>query len=83
MAETSSNPGAARSMGPRDFHQIRAVGFDLDHTLAVCRYWNALPSDTTIIEVEPADSEFGWGFSEPVEAAVTVVLERVRTELGI
>ncbi|MFT4866153.1 MAG: hypothetical protein ACI8RE_002350, partial [Ilumatobacter sp.] len=56
---------------------------DLDHTLAVCRYWSALPPDTTIIEVEPADSAFGWGFSESVEAAVTVVLDRVRTELGI
>ena len=56
---------------------------DLDHTLAVCRYWNALPPDTTIIEVEPADREFGWGFSESVEAAVTVVLDRVRTALGI
>ena len=56
---------------------------DLDHTLAVCRYWSALPADTTIIEVEPAETEFGWGFSEPVEAAVPEVLKRVRTELGI
>ena len=55
---------------------------DLDHTLAVCRYWNALPDDTLVIEVEPADSEFGWVFSEPVEFAVAAVLEIVRHEVG-
>lgn len=55
---------------------------DLDHTLAVCRYWNAFPADTIVIEVEPAESEFGWGFSEPVELAVGQVLEIVREEVG-
>ncbi len=55
---------------------------DLDHTLAVCRHWDALPADTVVIEVEPAESEFGWGFSEPVEAAVATVLEMVRREVG-
>lgn len=55
---------------------------DLDHTLAVCRYWNAFPSDTMVIEVEPAESEFGWGFSEPVEAAVATVLDLVREAVG-
>lgn len=61
-----------------------AVGgiIDLDHTLAVCRYWDALPADTTIVEVEPEDREFGWGFSEPVEAAVGVVIELVRDLVG-
>ncbi len=51
---------------------------DLDHTLAVCRYWNAFPPDTMVIEVEPAATEFGWGFSEPVEQAVGTVLGLVR-----
>lgn len=55
---------------------------DLDHTLAVCRYWEAFPADTIVIEVEPAESEFGWGFSEPVELAVAQVLEIVREEVG-
>ncbi len=55
---------------------------DLDHTLAICRYWNALPDDTTVIEVEPARSDFGWEFSEPVEAAVVKVLDRVRELIG-
>lgn len=55
---------------------------DLDHTLAVCRHWDAFPADTIVIEVEPADTEFGWGFSEPVESAVARVLEIVRQEVG-
>lgn len=72
-----------------DVHEVHdrlseSVGgvIDLDHTLAVCRYWEAFPADTIVIEVEPADSEFGWGFSEPVELAVGQVLEIVRHELG-
>jgi hypothetical protein len=28
---------------------------DIDHTLAVARHFGALPSETVIIEVEPAD----------------------------
>ncbi len=61
-----------------------AVGgiIDLDHTLAVCRHWEVLPDDTVVIEVEPADREFGWGFSEPVEEAVGEVLDRVRAMVG-
>lgn len=55
---------------------------DLDHTLAVCRYWGAFPADTIVIEVEPAETEFGWGFSEPVEMAVAQVLEIVQEEVG-
>lgn len=55
---------------------------DLDHTLAVCRYWDAFPADTMVIEVEPAESEFGWGFSEPVENAVGAVLALVREAVG-
>lgn len=61
-----------------------AVGgiVDLDHTLAVCRHWNTLPDDTVVIEVEPAESEFGWGFSQPVEDAVEEVLRMVRHEVS-
>lgn len=54
---------------------------DLDHTLAVCRYWNAFPPDTVVIEVEPADREFGLGFSDEVEATVDQVLTLVRGEI--
>ncbi len=70
---------------PGEVHERlgEAVGgiVDLDHTLAVCRHWNALPDDTVVIEVEPADSGFGWGFSQPVEDAVDEVLGMVRHEV--
>jgi hydrogenase maturation protease len=57
-----------------------AVGgiIDLDHTLAVVRYWQGFPDDTVVIEVEPEDRSFGLGFSEPVAAAVPRVLDLVR-----
>lgn len=71
---------------PDEVHERlgEAVGgiVDLDHTLAVCRHWDALPADTVVIEVEPAESEFGWGFSQPVENAVDEVLEMVRREVS-
>ena len=62
-----------------------AVGgiIDLDHTLAVIRYWKALPDDTVVIEVEPADRSFGLGFSNEVEASVEPILAMVREELGM
>lgn len=55
---------------------------DLDHTLAVVRYWRALPEDTTVIEVEPGDRAFGLGFTPEVEAAVEPILAMVREEVG-
>ena len=71
---------------PDEVHERlgEAVGgiVDLDHTLAVCRHWGALPADTVVIEVEPAESEFGWGFSQPVEDAVDEVLDMVRREVS-
>lgn len=62
-----------------------AVGgiIDLDHTLAIIRYWKALPDDTVVIEVEPGDRSFGLGFSSEVEATVEPVLAMIREELGI
>jgi hydrogenase maturation protease len=62
-----------------------AVGgiIDLDHTLAVARYWKALPEDTTVIEVEPGDRSFGLGFTDEVEAAMDRVFGMVRAELGM
>ena len=54
---------------------------DLDHTLAVVRYWKGFPLDTVVIEVEPADRSFGLGFSDEVEASVDTVLAMVREEV--
>lgn len=61
-----------------------AVGgiIDLDHTLAVVRYWKGFPPDTVVIEVEPADRAFGLGFSTEVESVVDDVLALVRGEVG-
>ncbi len=62
-----------------------AVGgiIDLDHTLAVVRYWKGFPPDTVVIEVEPGDRAFGLGFSDDVEAVVDTVLAMVREEVGV
>lgn len=54
---------------------------DLDHTLAVARYYGEFPARTVIIEVEPEDDTFGLGFSDVVEATVDEVLALVRKEL--
>jgi hydrogenase maturation protease len=71
---------------PAEVHErlAEAVGgiIDLDHTLAVCRHWGVLPDDTVVIEVEPAERDFGWGFSEPVEEAVGTVVAMVREEVS-
>jgi len=71
---------------PEEVHErlAEAVGgiIDLDHTLAVVRHWRALPTDTTVIEVEPEDRSFGLGFSDPVEQAMEEVLRLVREEVG-
>ena len=62
-----------------------AVGgvIDLDHTLAVVRYWKGFPADTVVIEVEPGDRGFGLGFSNEIEASVDQVLALIREELGM
>ena len=61
-----------------------AVGgiIDLDHTLAVVRYWKGFPPDTVVIEVEPGDRAFGLGFSAEIESTVDPVLGMVREEIG-
>lgn len=54
---------------------------DLDHTLAVVRYYGEFPADTVVIEVEPEDDSFGLGFSDAVEATVDEVLTMVKAEV--
>ncbi len=62
-----------------------AVGgiIDLDHTLAVVRYWKGFPEDTVVIEVEPGDRAFGLGFSDEVESVVDTVLAMIQEEVGM
>jgi hydrogenase maturation protease len=61
-----------------------AVGgiIDLDHTLAVVRYWKGFPADTVVIEVEPGDRAFGLGFSDEVESQVDAILAMIREEVA-
>ena len=61
-----------------------AIGgiIDLDHTLAVVRYWQGFPAGSVVIEVEPGDRSFGLGFSDEVEAVVDTVLAMVREEVS-
>lgn len=59
---------------------IRSEG-DLDHSLALARQWGALP-ETVVIEVEPAETTLGLGFSEEVGASLDRILALVREELG-
>lgn len=56
---------------------------DLDHTLAMARHWGGLPVDTVVIEVEPAETSFGLGFSDVLAACLDPVLDAVRKELEI
>jgi len=55
---------------------------DLDHTLAVGRYWKAFPEGTVVIEVEPGDRSFGLGFSTEVEGVMATVLAMVQEEVA-
>ena len=60
---------------------LAGVG-EFHHTLRVLRHWGALPADTVIIEVEPADTSFGLGFSEEVGSSIEQIVDVVRAELG-
>lgn len=54
---------------------------DFDHTLIVARYYDALPEDTIVIEVEALDQTFGTTFSPAVEKSFAKVLQMVRDEV--
>lgn len=55
---------------------------DVDHTMAVVRHWGDLPAETVVIEVEPAETSFGVGFSEELAACLDRILDMVRDELA-
>jgi len=92
MPRREDPPGTIRryelDLTPPDDDEVQdrlseaAMGIiDLDHTLAVVRYYGEFPDDTVVIEVEPEDDSFGLGFSDAVEATVDDVLALVRSEL--
>ena len=55
---------------------------DVDHTLSVARQWGGLPADTVVIEVEPADTGYGPGFSEELVGSFDPILDMVGEELA-
>ena len=94
MPRESDPPGAIRRYQldltpPPDDEVHERMGeaaggiIDLDHTLAVVRYWKGFPEDTIVIEVEPGDRSFGLGFSPEVEDVVDKVLAMVQEEVAL
>ncbi len=70
-------PGAVRRYA---FHHATVP--DVDHSLTVARQWGGLPADTVVIEVEPADTGYGPGFSESLAGCFDPILDMVREELA-
>ena len=70
-------PGGVRRYA---FHHATVP--DVDHSLTVARQWGGLPADTVVIEVEPADTGFGPGFSEALAGCFDPILDMVREELA-
>ncbi|MDP1805400.1 MAG: SpoIIE family protein phosphatase, partial [Acidimicrobiales bacterium] len=71
------SPGAVRRHA---FHHAAVP--DLDHSLTVARRWGGLPADTVVIEVEPADTGYGPGFSDFLAGSFDPILDMVREELS-
>ena len=70
-------PGAVRRYA---FHHATVP--DVDHRLTLARQWGGLPADTVVIEVEPADTGYGPGFSETLAECFDVILDMVGDELA-
>ncbi len=71
---------------PGEVHDSLSEGLagvgDFQHTLRVLRHWGALPADTVVVEVEPADTSFALGFSEEVGSSIEPIVDVVRSVLG-
>jgi hypothetical protein len=70
-------PGAVRRYA---FHHATVP--DVDHGLTLARQWGGLPADTVVIEVEPADTGYGPGFSEALAECFDPLIDMVREELA-
>lgn len=51
-----------------------------DNLLVIMQYFGVLPADVRVIEVEPLDILWGPGFSDPVSAALSEVIDTARRE---
>lgn len=52
----------------------------LENLLVVCKHFDVLPGDVTIVEIEPEKEDWGSDFSPTVAARVGEAIEMVRTE---
>ncbi len=67
----------------RRYHPDGSTAADgIDHTLTLARQLGGLPADTVVIEVEPAETSFGLGFSEELARCIDPILDMVRDEVG-
>lgn len=53
---------------------------DLDHAVAVTRWFGALPHDTVVLEVEPGDVSFGTELSDAARCALEDLLDLAAAE---
>ena len=81
-------PGAVTSyrwageLPPQDEVQARVSEavtgvISLENTLVVCGAFGGLPDDVRVVEVEPADDDWGDRFSPTVEERLEEILEAV------
>ena len=53
---------------------------DLENMLVICQHFGELPTEVTVVEVEPLNENWGPEFSPPVAARVEEALDIVRRE---
>lgn len=56
---------------------------DVDHLLIIAEYFDALPDDVLVIEVEPVDATGGEGLSAETADLLPEVVAMVRREVGV
>lgn len=54
----------------------------LDNLLVIAQHFDILPQRTTVVEIEPADQEFGLGLSPLGEERMAEVIAWLRREVG-
>jgi hydrogenase maturation protease len=72
---------AAEEIQARVAEAVTGV-ISLDNLLVIAGFFNTLPADVSVLEVEPEDEGWGEGLSDPVRTARRDVMEAVRA-LGL
>jgi len=55
----------------------------LENLLVICAHFEALPTEVTVIEIEPEDDSWGEGFSPRVERVVENVCTHLHAQFGL